>query len=156
MEILQLAIGCAGVFCIPSADMFPSKRKKGGGFGRCWTPCGCGGTMNDALVGQKESCIRLASPHPYFFFLMLHHLEPNRAMWWWWWRWVGSYCIWQSPSAMETGHILSLCDYSNSVDLAQEKHRKPVVNHGPVCLCCFHSTISVLIWLPLCTRQMWH
>lgn len=87
MEILQLAIGCAGVFCIPSADMFPSKRKKGGGFGRCWTPCGCGGTVNDALVGQNESCIRLASPHPYFFF-MLHHLEPNRAMWWWWW-WGG-------------------------------------------------------------------
>lgn len=37
--------------------------------------------MNDALVGQEESCLRLASPFfIIFFFLMLHHLEPNRAM----------------------------------------------------------------------------
>lgn len=95
------------------------------------------------------------------FFFLLHHPEPNRAML----VGVGG-GGWQllylpACSATETGLILSLQDYNKDTVLTgfgraigTSMASSPTFHHSPLCWCWFLSTISVLIWLLLCTTQI--
>lgn len=150
MEILQLAIGGAGVFGsrhVSQQGRLKKKKKKGGGFGRCWTLCGRGGTMNDAPVGGEESCLHLASPF-FLYCTILSRTVPCCGS-----CWGGGRQLLYLAIVFRNGNGSY---HNDTVLIWLGKYRKPVINPGPVCLCWFDSTISVLIWLPLCTTQMWY
>lgn len=99
------------------------------------------------LLGVKKAAFFWL---PLFF--ILHHLEPNRTMLWELLEGGGRQLLYLAI-VFRNGNGSY---HNDTVLIWLGKYRKPVINPGPVCLCWFDSTISVLIWLPLCTTQMWY